>query len=180
MANLRRARQRIYVIVGVLLAVDLAAAAVLLTPILATGTARQQEFDSVRRQVKQKMQIVVPPEQVQTRVEEARKPIDSFYKDRLAGGASALSAELGKLASASGVRLNAARYTEMDPDLPGLTHVRLDASISGDYLSAVKFINAVERDKMFFIMDNVGLAEQQGGNVRLAVTMETYLKSGAE
>ena len=63
---------------------------------------------------------------------------------------------------------------------PGLTHVRVDANISGDYVAAVKFINAAERDKMFFIVDQVNLGEQQGGTVRLAVGLETYVKGAAE
>ena len=161
-------------------AADIAAAVVLLTPIAGSGAARQQEFDAVRRQFKQKMQVVIPPDQVQSRVDQARTQIDAFYKDRLAGGASALSTELGKLAAASGVRLNSARYVELESDLPGLVHVRVDASISGDYVATVKFINAVERDKMFFIVDQVNLGEQQSGTVRLAVGVETYVKGAAQ
>jgi type IV pilus assembly protein PilO len=184
MANLRQARRRIYIILGVLLAVDLAAAAILLTPI--AGASRPQEFDAVRRQLQHKLQVVIPPDQVQTRVNEARTQIDGFLKDRLAPSASALSSELGKLATSNAVRLNSAKYSELESDLPGLTHVRIEANITGDYLAAVKFINAVERDKMFFIINNVSLTEHQaggagqGGTVGLGVNLETYLKSGAE
>src|SRR5512143_2601627 len=112
MANLRQARRRVYVVLGVLLAIDIAAAIVLLTPLAGSGRARQQEFDAIRRQLQQKMQVVIPPDQVQSRVDQARTQIDAFYKDRLAGGAAALTAELGKLAAASGVRLNSARYNQ--------------------------------------------------------------------
>ena len=180
MANLRQARRRVYVVLGVFLAVDMAAAIVLLTPLAGSGAARKQEFDAVRRQVQQKMQLVIPPDQVQSRVDEARTQIDAFYKDRLPAGAAALSAELGKLASSNGVRLNTVKYAVLDSDLPNLTHVRIEAVIAGDYLAGVKFINAAERDKMFFIIDKVSLAEQQGGQVRLTVRLETYLKSAAE
>jgi Tfp pilus assembly protein PilO len=180
MGNLRQARRRIYVALGVLLAVNIAAAIVLLTPIAGSGATRRAEFDAVRRQLKQKMQIVIPPDQVQSRVDQARTQIDAFYKDRLAGGASALSAELGRLAAGSGVRLNSAHYLELDSDLPGLVHVRVDATITGDYVAAVRFINAVERDKMFFIVNQVNLGEQQGGTVRLAVGVETYVKGAAD
>jgi type IV pilus assembly protein PilO len=186
MANLRHARRRIYIILGVLLAVDIAAAAVLLTPVASGSAQRQQEFDAVRRQVQHKLQVVIPPDQAQARVNQARTQIDGFFKERLAPSASALTTEVGKLAASSGVRLGSAKYAEPEsersdlPDLPGLAHVRIEASITGDYLSIVKFINAVERDKMFFIIDNVALTEQQGGSVGLAVKLETYLKSGAE
>ncbi|MGZ4811761.1 MAG: hypothetical protein ACXVZM_01560 [Terriglobales bacterium] len=180
MANLRQARKSVYTLIGVLLAIDLVAIVVLLTPVAGAGAKRRQEFDSVRRQLQQKMQVVIPPDQVQTRVDEARKQIDAFYKDRLATGASSLTIELGKLASSSGVRLLSAKYDELETDLPGLTHVRIGANITGDYVAAVKFINAAERDKMFFIVNDVSLAEQQGGEVRLTVDLETYLKGGAE
>jgi type IV pilus assembly protein PilO len=180
MANLRQARRRVYIILGVLFAIDLAAAAVLLTPVAGSAAKRQQEFDSLRRQVHRKLQLVIPPDQVQTRVDEARTQIDTFFRERLAPAASALSGELGKLATSNGVRLNAAKYAELESDLPGLTHLRIEANITGDYLAIVKFINAVERDKMFFIINNVSLTEQQGGSVGLGVTLETYLKGGAE
>lgn len=180
MANLRQARKSVYTLIGVLLAIDLVAIIVLLTPVAGAGAKRRQEFDAVRRQLQQKMQVVIPPDQVQTRVDEARKQIDTFYKDRLATGASSLTIELGKLASSSGVRLLSAKYDELETDLPGLTHVRIGANIIGDYVAVVKFINAAERDKMFFIVNDVSLAEQQGGEVRLTVDLETYLKGGAE
>ncbi len=180
MANLRQVRRNLYIGLGVLLAIDVTALVFLLTPLAGAGVARQRDFEAVRRQVQQKMQVVIPPDQVQTRVDDARKQIDSFYRDRLATGAAELTAQLGKLASASGVRLDSAKYEELAPDLPDATHLRIAANITGDYLAAVKFINAAERDKMFFIIDSVGLSEQQGGRVRLGVTLETYLKTGAE
>ena len=37
---------------------------------------------------------------------------------------------------------------------------------------------ALERDKMFFLIDGVNLAEQQGV-VRLQLKLETYLRGGA-
>lgn len=180
MANLHRARRSMYVILGVLLAIDVAAAVVLLTPIAGSGAARQQEFDAIRRQVQHKLQVVIPPDQVQARVNEARTQIDAFLKERLAPSASSLSSELGKLATSTGVRLTGAKYSEVESDMPGLSHVVVDAIITGDYLAAVKFVNAVERDKMFFLINNVALTEQQGGNVSLNVSVETYVKSEAE
>ncbi len=53
----------------------------------------------------------------------------------------------------------------------------IDANFVGDYLQVVKFINAMERDKTFFILDSVTLGEAQGGTVRVQLKFETYLKS---
>ena len=51
----------------------------------------------------------------------------------------------------------------------------MELSISGDYLQEVKFINSLERSKMFFLVDGITLGEQQG-NVRLQLKLETYMR----
>ena len=56
--------------------------------------------------------------------------------------------------------------------------LNIELSLSGSYLQEAKFINALERDKLFFVIDGVTLGEQQG-NVRLQLKVETYLRSGA-
>jgi type IV pilus assembly protein PilO len=84
---------------------------------------------------------------------------------------------LGKLAARNGVRISNAKYTRKDAGLAGLARVEIDASLEGDYLQAVKFINALERDRMFFILNSIDLGEQQqGGFVRLGLKLETYLR----
>jgi type IV pilus assembly protein PilO len=59
-----------------------------------------------------------------------------------------------------------------------LRKLNIELALSGSYLQEVKFINALERDKLFFLIDGVTLGEQQG-NVRLQLKVETYLRSGA-
>ena len=52
----------------------------------------------------------------------------------------------------------------------------MDASVSGDYTSVMRFINSVERDKMFFVIDGLTLTGQQGGLVNLRLKVTTYLR----
>jgi hypothetical protein len=46
----------------------------------------------------------------------------------------------------------------------------------------VEFLNALERDKQFFLIDGVGLTGQQSGTVNLRLRLTTYLRTpqGAE
>ena len=44
--------------------------------------------------------------------------------------------------------------------------------------AAIKFLNALERDPVLFLITGIGLGEQQGGMVRLQVGLETYVRSG--
>ena len=43
----------------------------------------------------------------------------------------------------------------------------------------VRFINALERDKLLFIVNSIQLGDAQGGTVKLQLKMQTYLKAGA-
>jgi type IV pilus assembly protein PilO len=57
-----------------------------------------------------------------------------------------------------------------------LTEESIDASVSGDYRPIVQFINAVERDKVFFVITGINLTGQQTGQVNLRIRMTTYLR----
>ena len=54
----------------------------------------------------------------------------------------------------------------------------VEAELSGDYLQLVRFVNSVERDKMFFILNSVALGGEQNAPVKLEMKLETYLKTG--
>jgi hypothetical protein len=165
-------------VAGILVLLNLAALAVLLTPLAGSGTARGQEFQDVRSQVQNRLKTVVPPKEVQQRVDEAREQIDGFYGERLPGTMSQVSERLGDMASQSKVHLLNAKYVTKESDLPGLMQVEIAADLSGDYVQEVKFINALEREKLFFIVNGVNLGERQGGQVQLSVVLETYVKTG--
>jgi type IV pilus assembly protein PilO len=60
-----------------------------------------------------------------------------------------------------------------------LTEMSIDARLAGDYRPLVQFINALERDKMFFVIDGVTLNGQQSGTVNLRLRLTTYLRGGA-
>ena len=66
------------------------------------------------------------------------------------------------------------------PDRPAeLTEVRIDATLSGDYRPLVQFINSIERDKLFFVINTVTLNGQQSGTVNLRLGMKTYEQGAA-
>jgi hypothetical protein len=46
-------------------------------------------------------------------------------------------------------------------------------------LQLVRFINALERSKLFFAVDSVDLAGESAGPVKLEITMHSYLRLGA-
>ena len=104
---------------------------------------------------------------------------DHFYAERLPYAYSQVAAELGVLTHRSGVRLARVQYAQT-PALSGkdeLTEVRMDASVSGEYRSAMQFVNALERDRMFFLIGGINLTGQQTGQVNLRLRLTTFLRA---
>jgi hypothetical protein len=115
----------------------------------------------------------------------ATKDADKFYKQRLPFSISEVVAELGALEKKQGVKQIRAgyAYAPVMAGAPGeLTEDKVDATLSGDYRPLVLFINSLERDKMFFLINGVTLTGQQSGTIGLRLRLTTYLRSpvGAE
>ncbi len=121
-----------------------------------------------------------PLEGLDEKLAQATKDADKFYKQRLPFADSEVAAELGSLAKKQGVKLTRVQYA-YSPVLEGtageLTEARMDAGLSGDYRPLVQFVNALERDNMFFLITGVTLTGQQSGTVGLRLRLTTYLRS---
>lgn len=177
--NLRELRFKLRIVTAVLGILCLALVAVLIFMYTDTGRLEDQ-FRSLRSQVQNNRGAMVPPQTVDERVKEAREQISNFYADRFPSSSSSIFEQLGKLASSNRVRLNQATYQTQDAGLEGLQQVQIKASLMGDYGQVMKFINSLERDKMFFIVDGVALADQTGGTVHLSLSVETYMRGGEQ
>lgn len=114
------------------------------------------------------------------KVDQSRDDAADFYKDRIAPNYSTIAQELGAAAVKNQVRLARAQYAP-SAAIDGLTEVRIDAGLSGDYTPMMHFINDIERDKnhVFFIIDGLTFTGQQGGLVNLRLRLSTYLQAGA-
>ena len=115
------------------------------------------------------------------KVNQAHSDADKFYAKRIAPNYSTMLSELGKLETKNNVRLTRAQYTAT-PAINGLTELRIDASLSGEYTGLMHFINDTERDKndVFFTINTLTFSGQQGGLVNLRLRMTTYLQSSSD
>lgn len=177
MPNLKQVRQRITVALVALAVVDVAAAAFLLSPLTQNALTREHALEQAQEELQIKTREVGPLRGMDQKLKVTEQDLAVFYRNRLPSKDSAIARELGKLATQNGVRISAAKYELKDSGLPGLQRVSIEAALDGEYVNTVKFINSLERDRMFFVVDSVTLGQQQGGAVRLQVKLETYLKS---
>jgi type IV pilus assembly protein PilO len=175
MADLKRTRNQLNIAVAVLAMIDIIAIAMLLTPLAGSEELRQQQQRQLWLELKTRQSA--PWRGLEKKIPLAEHQIEDFYQDRLPSGYSAISMNLDRLASESGVRMSAEKYAQKDASLSGLERVEVEAELSGDYLQLVRFINALERSRLFFIVNGVELGGEQNGIVRLQIKLETYLRT---
>lgn len=116
------------------------------------------------------------PKKVDVADEDAR----NFFDERIAANYSTIEAALSSAATRDHVLYSRATYAPA-PAIDGLTEVRIDAGLSGEYSALMHFINDMERDRdhVFFIIDGVTFTGQQGGLVNLRLRLTTYMRAGA-
>lgn len=143
-----------------------------------SSNARQDRIAEQRTALKAAQLQTAPLRGIEALVMRASNASNSFYDSRIPRTYSAIAGELGKLASEENVRLTRVQYTQAAPT-EGLVEIRIDASLSGDYAPLVRMISALERDKIFFLINGLTLTGQQSGAVNLRMRVSTYLRPGA-
>lgn len=178
MPDLGNSRRKLKMAIGAMLAVDVIAVAVLFSPLVGSADSRKMQLNLLRAELTKKTREVEPLRGMDKKIVLAKKQIGGFYQDRFAAQDSDLLIALGKLATANGVRMQQAKYKEEDAQISGVVPVEIEGSFSGDYLQLVRFINALERSKLFFAVESVDLAGESAGPVKLQITMHSYLRLG--
>jgi Tfp pilus assembly protein PilO len=179
MPDLRQTRKNLKTALAVMLGVDLLTAIAYFSPLVGSPESRRQELNRLQAELNMKTRQVAPLKDIDKKIDVAQGQIDNFYKKRFASQNSEILTELGKLASANGVTIEQGRYKVSGDGPGGLQIVAIEANVAGNYTSIAKFINALERDETFFIVDNITLGGETQGPVKLDVKLETYLKAAS-
>jgi hypothetical protein len=185
MADVSRSRTRIISAIAVLAVIDAAALIYLALPLRAGTAQPAQVQQQAEQEYRQLSRTTVPLRGIDQKLTRAQKDDALFIERRLPYRYSDVVAELGKVASANHIRITTVSYTPGPDALPGIQDLEMHAGLAGPYVNVVKFMNALERDKMFFIIEGVGLTGetaqlgQRTGEVRLDMKLGTYLRGQA-
>lgn len=179
MPDLRQTRKKIKMALAVLLGVDVAALAILFSPLVGSTESRRLQLGQLWSELQIKTRQVEPLKNLDKKVIVANKQITDFYKQRFPSEDSQIVTEVGKVAMENGVAIEGAHYKVLEPMVGHLAPVEMEAQLSGNYVSLAKFINALERDNTFFIINSIALAGEPKGPIKLQMKFETYLKAGA-
>jgi Tfp pilus assembly protein PilO len=176
MADLQSTRRNLKIAVAAMIVADVVAVGLLFSPLVGSAESRQTKLNLMFAEYRKKTRDVEPLRGMPQKIVLAKNQIGDFYKDRFAAKDSDLTTELGKLAAENGIHILSARYKEEDPEASGIVPVEIQGSFAGDYLQLVRFINTVERSKMFFTVDGVDLAGESKGPVHLSIMLHSYLR----
>jgi Tfp pilus assembly protein PilO len=179
MPDLRQTRKKIKIALAALVGVDVVAVVVLFSPLVGSTASRRQELNGLWSELQTKTRQVEPLKNLPEKVNTASRQITDFYKKRFPTQDSQIATQFGKLATANEVTIEQAKYKEENMEVGRLEPVEVEANLTGNYVSLAKFINALERDDMLFIIDSIALAGEQKGPIKLQMKVETYLKAGA-
>jgi len=178
MPDLNEARQKVKIAIGALLTVDVIAVAVLISPLVGSAESRKNELTRLWQDLQAKTRQVEPLRGIDKKIPVAAKQIDQFYADRIPTREYQVAQALGKIAKDNGVKLLGVKYSTEDTVAVDLRPLVIELNVEGNYPQLARFLNSLERDKVFFIVNGVQL-EETNGPVKLGMKLETYLKAGA-
>lgn len=168
------------VVLGVLLAADIAVAALVFRPWDASPEQMQEQLTQIQSQVKQKRSSVTRLRALVKKSEKARKEGDAFMKkyfmDRRTASSTIISA-LKEAARKAGVK--AEQQTFIFQPIEGsdtLTMMDISGNYQGVYLDMVKFINLIDHSRRFLILDTLKAApERKAGVLNMNFKMNAFV-----
>jgi type IV pilus assembly protein PilO len=182
MADFSHARKKIMSAIVVLGIVDAAALVYLVLPLRAGAAQPSQVQRQAEEDYRTTSHTALPLRGIDHKLAQAQKDDAAFIQNRLPSRYSDVVSELGKVASQNHVRISAVSYKTNPGRVEGVQDLEMHAGLSGSYVNVVRFMNSLERDRMFFIIDSIGLTSEKthngpSGEVQLDMKLDTYLRT---
>jgi hypothetical protein len=172
----RRRFTALLVSMGVICAVALF---ILLGPGIGDAAPRYQELTHKQQLLRTREAENRPIQRLSELIEKAKGQYQTFSSDRLTAYPSTVYNSIYDLARKNNVQLGEMKYEVFDdpPEASGLKLLHVQARVSGGYANLVKFINALERNKLFFVIRDLQLSDTRGqSGLQLQLSMDTYLR----
>ena len=171
------------VILGVLLGVNLVAAALLVFPPGGSAEALARQMASLQSQVAEKRSALEQAKEHALAVEQGRDEGDKFIEEYflpIRTADNTLDAELQRAAVAAKIKPKGTDFTHQPIEgSDTLQMVTVNANYEGAYADVLKFVHAIDQSPRLMIIDSLAAVPQQGSNT-LAVSMkiEAFVRSG--
>jgi Tfp pilus assembly protein PilO len=171
-------RQRFIVAVVALVVLDLAMIVYLRWP-GTSNTERVSQQQALDQQLAQAKRNAAPLHGIDKKLLDDRDQVKVLYKNAIPNRWSEISDEIQRLAQETGILAQTIKYETKNSGLGDVQRINVQTTITGDYSKLARFINALERDKLLFLITQVSLSGQEGGIVQLQIKFDTFLKETA-
>ena len=97
-------------------------------------------------------------------------------------GYSIVSSELTEIGHKAGLQISSLSFHQSDLVGHGMAEVSVDATVTGDYKSVVRFLNGLQRSASNYIVDSLALASEPAGqhtsgSVKVSLHLKSYFKA---
>lgn len=179
-------KRAILTVLGIFLAAD-AALGVYSWQLASAPQTSQAQFEKQNLQLKLLRGDIQRAEGIRDDMPKTRKDCDAFEQSLPAesNGDSVIYSELNEIAGKSGLQIVSLANKPKHLDSRHLTEVTIDATVSGQYASVIKFVNDLQRSPTFYILDGLALSSDTqnqktpGGAIRVGLHLRTYFREGA-
>ena len=171
----------IRVILGVIVAVDIALAA-FSWQMAAANRTPQSELNALKRQHALMAADITRAETIRTTLPAVEQQCDTFFRQNFrpfTSGYSSVVSDFGSLSRGAGLQAENLNFRQHEADKRGVRQVDISAVVDGDYSSVVRFINNLEHTDTFYVLDGLSLAAPStaGGQLRLNLQLRTYFRN---
>ena len=177
-------KRAILIVLGLLVAADIGLA--FYSWQLRSAPRRSQAYwDAQTIQLKLRKADIERADRIKRELPATIKQFDDFEKSLLpvSTGYSAVSSELDSIAKKAGLQIATLAVKPKEVPNRGLEELTIDATVSGDYGSVVRFVNGLQRSQNLYAIDSLALAtdtQNQAGiaPVRVGLHVRTYFRNG--
>ena len=181
MGHLAKVKTQFTLILAVLGVLDLVLIVYLVWP-GSSPSAKVAKEQTLQQQVDTLNREVAPLQGIGKKLADTRVDVKKFYEQRIPSQFSQISQHLEKLVQETGVTASQIHYGQdagdksTKNDLPDVQRVNIETTVTGEYGKVARFINALEQDKLVFIISQISLNGSEGGTVSLQIKVETFLR----
>ena len=176
-------RNTILGVLGALLAAD-AAMGVYSVQMATSTLSPQQELALQRTQLKLLKADVERAVAIQRDIPMIKNDCERFEGSLppASSGYSVISSELAKLGNEAGLQVSSLGFKAKELGGRGVTEIAVEATVTGDYKSVVRFLNGMQRSKNYYVVESLTLGTDAGGGgahgpVKVALHLKSYFKN---